>query len=125
MGSMNRSLLCLLIGLLVCACLLSGCDSGLKYVSMEVAALPERTVYEAGTDKALRFDGGLIRLTTLDGHTSVEEMQSYTYRNENVSGKGMCITSDVNFDIPGEYTVTIWQTEKLSCQYTVTVQAAE
>ena len=116
-----RFLLCILLFILV----FSACDSGLKYVKMEILSLPEKTTYEAGTDRALRFDGGLVRLTTADGSTSVEDLQSYTYQNENVKGKGMYITSDVDFSAAGVYTVTVWQTEDLFCQYTVEVQAAE
>lgn len=105
---------------------LSACDSGLKYVKIDVYQLPDQTVYYIGEDSSLRFDGGAVCLTIADGRTYIEDMQSYTYQK---SGSGddfvRYISSDVNFDIAGTYTVTIYQTKKLYCQYKVTVKAKD
>ena len=112
-----------LIVILIFALLLSSCDSGLKYVKIEVETLPEKTFYYVGEDAALQFDGGTVKLTTLDGSTSIEELLSYSYRQDDVAGgEERYISSDVNFNLPGEYTVTIHQTKDLSCQYAIEVR---
>lgn len=113
-----------LLLIVLLALLLSACDSGLKYVRIEIETLPEKTVYFAGEDSFLQFDGGTVRLTTADGSTSTEDMRSYTYRHEEIFGGEDCyISSDVNFDLPGAYTVTIYQTKELSCQYGIEVRS--
>ena len=110
--------------LLLLVFLLSACDSGLKYVKMEIETLPEKTVYYVGEDTVLQFDGGLVKLTTADGSTSTEDLRSYTYRKESGSGgEARYISSNVNFDLPGKYTVTVHQTKELSCQYVIEVRA--
>ena len=109
----------LLVVLLLLLVLLSACDSGLKYVKMEVETLPEKTVYYVGEDTALQFDGGTVKLTTADGSTSIEEMQSYTVREDPDRG----ISSNVNFSLPGKYTVTIQQTKGILCHYVIEVRA--
>lgn len=114
----------LLILLIVAALFLSACDSGLKYVKMEVETIPEKIVYYVGEDIALQFDGGTVKLTTADGSTSTEDMRTYTYREEDTAGgEDRFISSNVNFNRPGEYTVTIQQTKELSCQYTIEVRS--
>ena len=110
---------CTLLLLFLLVSLLSACDSGLKYVKMEVETLPEKTVYYVGEDTALQFDGGTVKLTTADGSTSIEDMQSYTVREDPDQG----ISSNVNFSLPGTYTVTIQQTKGIFCHYVIEVRA--
>ena len=110
--------------LVLLALLLSACDSGLKYVKMEIETLPEKTVYYVGEDTSLQFDGGKVKLTTLDGSSSNEDLRSFSYRQEGTAGgEDRYVSSDVNFDLPGEYTVTVHQTKELSCQYGIEVRA--
>ena len=71
----------------------------------------------------MQFDGGKVKLTTLDGSTSIEELRSYSYRQEDDAGGEDCyISSDVDFNLPGEYTVTVHQTKDLSCRYVIEVK---
>ena len=104
--------------LLLLVFLLTACDSGLKYIKMEIETLPEKTVYYVGEDTALQFDGGTVKLTTRDGTTCIEDMQSYTVREDPDRG----ISSTVDFSVPGKYTVTIQQTKGLVCYYVVEVR---
>ncbi len=103
--------------------LLSACDSGLKYVKMEIETFPEKLVYYVGEDASLQFDGGTVKLTTANGSESLEELRSFAYRQEVMAGEeDRFISSDVNFSVPSEYTVTIQQTKDLSCQYKIEVK---
>lgn len=116
----------LLIVVVLLGLLFSACDSGLKYVKMEIETLPEKTVYYVGEDTTLQFDGGTVKLTTADGSTYTEDLSAYTYRpNENPGNEDVSITSDVNFNLPGEYTVTVHQTKELSCQYGIEVRSGK
>lgn len=113
----------IMLALLLCV-VLAACDSGLAYEKMELLELPARTVYKVGKDDALEFDGGVIRLTTRDGRTETRTLREYTYQHgaSYCQPEGAFISSDVDFDVPGKYTVTVWQTKDVYCQYTVTVE---
>lgn len=102
---------------------LSACDTGLRFEKIELVTVPYKTSYTTGEDEVLDFTGGQIRLTTLDGRTEDHDFLWFTYHKE--SNRFPCICSDVNFAIPGEYTVTIWQSDTLYCQYTIVVQSDE
>ena len=118
-----RVLVSVLIAAVVCLSL-CGCDDGLKWVKMEVHTEPEKTTYTVGEDHALDFQGGTVLLETLSGSTEIFDMQEYTWQEKQIKGSsdiGRYISSDVNFYLPGEYVVTVWQTSELSCQFTVTV----
>lgn len=116
----------LLMIFILVAVLLSACDSGLKYVKMEMETFPEKLVYYAGEDTFLQFDGGVVKLTTADSSESLEDLRSYAFRWEGTAGSEDCyISSDVNFSIPGEYTVTVHQTKDLSCQYGIEVRSGK
>jgi len=108
--------------LVICIILVSACDNGLRFTNIEVVSVPNKIEYTIGDQTALDFTGGKIRLTTLDGTTEERDLLEYTYHKAN--DRYPCITSDVNFYVPGEYTVTVWQSNSLSCQYTIIVQAA-
>ncbi len=113
----------LIVFIVLFTLLLSACDSGLKYVKMEIETFPEKLVYYVGEDASLQFDGGIVRLTTADGSESLEELRSYAYRQDGMAGEeDRFISSNVNFSVPGEYTVTIQQTKELSCQYVIEVK---
>lgn len=114
----------LFVLLTVALLVFSACDSGLRYSKMEIVSLPEKLVYDT-TDTALDFSGGAVRLTTIDGHAETKEMSAYTYQTRQIAKAvdvGRYIFSDVNFSIPGEYTVTIFQTDGVMCSYTITVR---
>jgi hypothetical protein len=112
-----------LLSVLLFSLVFAACDSGLKYVKMEVSNLPDQTIYYIGEDSFLRFDGGAVCLTIADGRTYIEDMRSYTYQEPSSEDDFVrYIYSDVNFYIAGTYTVTIYQTEDLYCQYEVTVK---
>ena len=113
----------LLIILTLFALLLSACDSGLKYVKMEIETAPEKLVYYVDEDAYLQFDGGVVKLTAADGTVSLEDLRAFAYRQEGMAGgENRYISSGVNFSVPGEYTVTIHQTKELSCQYVIEVK---
>ena len=120
----RTSVYCVRIGFVVLLTfLLSACDSGLKYMKMEIETFPEKLVYYVGEDASLQFDGGIVKLITADGSESLEELRSYAYRQDGMAGEeDRFISSNVNFSVPGEYTVTIHQTKELSCQYVIEVK---
>ena len=112
------------LSLLIICTLIASCDSGLAYQKMEFLTLPEKTVYKVGEDSILQFDGGMIQLTTRDGRTETRTLNDYTYQHSDCYQQvvGGFISSNVNFDVPGEYIVTVWQTKDVCCQYVVTVE---
>ena len=106
--------------------LFHGCDNGLQYAKMRIATLPEKIVYDSSYDQALSFEGGMVELETIDGTKELIPLQVYAYQNEERKDTGRIssayISSDVNFAVPGTYTVTVWQTKELYCQFNVIVQ---
>ena len=122
---MSRNSAVKLFLIIVFLAIFHGCDNGSRYIKMSIITMPQKTEYISGKDQVLDFDGGVIKLETLDGREDIISLQAYTYQNreiKKVSDIGMYISSDINFDLPGEYTVTIWQTNSLFCQYSVHVQ---
>ena len=99
--------------------LFSGCDSTLKCKKIEITRLPNKTEYYIGEDRYLELSGGTVTRTDYEGHSETRDMLQYAYRHELDDDYG--ITSNVNFDVPGTYTVTIWETSKKSCQFQVKV----
>ena len=121
---MKRLVVIILFTIIITSCL-TGCDNGLLYTDMKVVKLPEKTVYFADVDTTLSFEGGLVLLICADGTTEEKELQQFTYQSTETkaaSGDGPHITSNVNFSEAGEYTVYIYQTSKVWCQYNVTVR---
>lgn len=92
------------------------CDSGLSYVQMDIQTLPEKLIYSS-VDNELDLSGGVVILTTADGTTLEKNMDTYP----------ICVDSDygvytnVDFDTPGLYQVTITQCNKVSCVFQIEV----
>lgn len=91
--------------------LLNGCDSGLKITKIEIAQLPNKTVYKCNIDDALEIEGGKINIITADGHEEGVSMYSNNIKVEH----------NINFNCPGKYDVIIYY-GKLTCKYVITVE---
>lgn len=119
----NKMIIAFLI-LFIATVMLQGCEDGLRYVKMDIESLPDKTVYYCGKDQVLDFAGGVVALETFDGRRETVPMQKYTYQFDANGAKESFesyISSDINFEIPGEYTVTIWQNKELYCTFNVSL----
>lgn len=79
-------------------CLCSGCEAGNEVVDQYIVAYP-RVVYVAGKDTQLDLEDGTVGITTKSG-AQRESAMTDRYMVES-------ITANVNFNIPGIYTVTM------------------
>jgi len=96
---------------------LSGCDEGLRYNRIEIEKHPSKLVYYIGMDNELYLSDGKIKLTTIDGTTSIFGIEELLPGGN----RAFEITHSVDFAKPGFYTVEIRRTSDLSVQLIIQV----
>ena len=101
-------------------------------VGMEALSYPDKLVYVAGVDKELDLTGGVLRFVMEDGSEkkekepypgdmaqSVKSTEANNYWNE-------CeLETNVNFDVPGIYTVKIIRHETAYVEFPIQVVSRE
>ena len=94
-------------------CLLSSCDSGLEIVDVRIVQLPSKLQYTSD-DSVIDLNGGQIISELKEGTQVIEAMEDL------VAEKYFLVESDIDFHIPGTYTVTL-KNDKFSISYEVEV----
>lgn len=79
----------------------TGCDSGLEIVGIEIEKYPNRIVYYAGVDTELDLSGGII-------NHLVKAKEKYPHNMvKEVSDHLMTVSHNIDFNRPGVYVVTL------------------
>ena len=84
---------------------------GLKIIKIDIYELPSKTVYILGQSKQLDLTNGKIKMTSVDGSSSILSMND----------DGFEIIQSINFNKEGKYEVEIKRSEELSCYFTISV----
>lgn len=89
----------------------SGCDSGLKIVGMEIEKFPDRIVYFSGVDKELDLTGGVVNYILKGSSKAAKDM----------GDRGITVSHNIDFDKPGVYVVKLERNEAAYCKFAVEV----
>lgn len=121
---MKRRIVFMLAFALLCT-VLAGCDEGLRIVKISVKEYPKKLVYYAGIDTELDLSGGVINLHMKQGGTSDEDMlkatnPDYLAKDPDHADPDLII-SDIDFNMPGVYTVTIHRYDDVKTSFAVQV----
>lgn len=79
----------------------SGCDSGLLIVGMEIEKYPDRIVYYAGIDEELDLTGGVIN------YLLKAKIKSTVDMSDDLRMRHINISHNIDFDKPGVYVVEL------------------
>ena len=96
-----------------------GCESEFRVVKMEIGQLPNRLVYVANVDTELSLEGGTVIWTDRMGNIGENPMTEYGATSTS------WIQHNINFDVPGIYTVEIHIIKYPQCSYQVMVISQE
>lgn len=89
-----------ILGLLLSTLLffsVSGCDSSLEIVGMEIEKYPDRIVYFVGVDKELDLTGGVVNYILKGNSKKAEDMED----------RYITVSHQINFNKPGVYVVEL------------------
>lgn len=96
------------------------CDAGLRYVSMEIISEPYNCVYPVNYSGDIDFNGGKVLLKTADGHTNEVDMSEYHVLCDERGDFGF--STNVDFQSPGCYLVTLHQCQGLESTFEIVVK---
>ena len=89
---------------------ITGCDSGLKIIGIEIEKYPDRIVYYSGIDKELDLTGGVVNFILKQNTKSAVNMED----NE------VTVSHNINFDKPGVYVVELERNNAV-CKFPIQV----
>jgi hypothetical protein len=105
---LKRVLVLLLSILLIIS--VSGCDSSLQIVGMEIEKYPNRIVYYAGVDKELDLSGGVVNFILKGKSKTAADMED----------RYISISHSIDFDTPGVYVVELKRSDAV-CKFPIQV----
>ena len=121
-----KKILVLFTSLLVIL-LLSGCEHPI--VGMEALSYPDKLVYVAGVDKELDLTGGVVRYVMEDGSEKDDEEPYPGDMEKAIESNGYwseCdLETNINFEVPGIYTVKIIRHETAYVEFPIQVVSRE
>lgn len=104
-----RKIMVLLLSILF-SISVSGCDSSLEIVGMEIEKFPDRIVYFSGVDKGLDLTGGVVNyILKGDSKTAVD-----------MGDKHITVSHQIDFNKPGVYVVEL-KRYTASCKFPIQV----